>query len=142
MVLLVVTGCSALMSGPRAPNDPGACSDSYVRPGLDGMVSIAMLGTMMLVASDSDGGSDGGRARVTQNAVNVGLAVPGVLFALSAVVGAHKVSSCKTAKLYGVAAGRPVEPTMLVRENAAPTTPPVREQPVKRLEQECKAGCN
>ena len=89
MAALLVTGCSFFAtSGPKAPEVPDDCNDSYWAP-----VTDAMLTVVLGAASVSLIGGDG----FLEDPMGKLLMVPAVLYGLSAVVGFPTVSECSDA---------------------------------------------
>jgi hypothetical protein len=106
--VLATCSCSfALVDGPRsAPNPPEPCTDSYVMPTIDGVITgLALIGFIYAMGTlrAAEPGDDRGGPLV--GGVFAGSLV--IIFAPSALQGRSKVKRCRQAKAYSSAAAAP-----------------------------------
>lgn len=92
MVLMVGSGCSAVMIGPpggASQRDSRSCTSSYVLPAVDAVAAAAITGvaTYAVTRGSTSGGAVGG----------IGMVVDVVALA-SAVNGFRAVGECRAAK--------------------------------------------
>lgn len=105
LVLLVATsGCSIVLVKPMhvTPSGEIACTRSYTVPLVDAAGAVAGLGTPLLLAAIRD------RQRDQLNVpLSLGLAVTGVVYAISTVIGVTRVNRCRRLQASVAATAQP-----------------------------------
>ena len=124
LVATLTTGCSAAFVQPRTTSPQvvdTACTQSYTLPIVDGIISAAAVGTAVGLVAAASGPSDGttGGGGTAHAVFLLGVSIPAVLFAMSGIRGAVRVSRCKSGNADAQARTAALRPSQLQPSNGS-----------------------